>query len=305
MTPAAGTRRATKVAEHETFGRGRGRWPSSGSAGGRGNGAPPQAVPASTSTAPTAPRTPSRSPPIAMPTAAAQSGSVPSSRLTRDGEVRRTDHICTKKAKSVQKTERNSSPPHSRRPNPAATVHGASPVPGTAASTAKTATALPSWTVVSDSESAPRTDSMRAISSTCTVRARAATSISRSPGDGLVNPPPWVSSTTPATESAAAARKAPGGGTRVTAPSASRVKIMVRLMMRPALVAEVCTTPYVSTRKTALRTSPSRPAPRHCAASSARSLRRPTTTSTGSTTANRSTSTATTVWAVVMPLAAR
>ena len=74
----------------------------------------PHAVPASTSTAPSAPAAPRRSPPIAMPTAAAQSGSVPSSRLTRDGEVRRTDHICTKNANSVQNTERKSSPAHSR-----------------------------------------------------------------------------------------------------------------------------------------------------------------------------------------------
>ncbi len=87
--------------------------------------------------------------------------------------------------------------------------------------------------------------------------------------------------------------------------SASGVKIIVRLMMSPALVAEVCTTPYVSRRKIPDRISPRTPAPRICAPSSARSLRHPVTTRTGSTTPNRRTSTARTVWVVVMSLAAR
>ena len=75
--------------------------------------------------------------------------------------------------------------------------------------------------------------------------------------------------------------------------------------MSPALVAEVCTTPYVSSRKIPLSTRPSRPAPRHCAALSARSPRHPATASAGSTIAKRSTRTAITVCVVVMPLAAR
>lgn len=157
--------------------------------------------------------------------------------------MRRTAHICTKKAKSVQKTERKSSPAHSRGPKSSATAQGDAPVPGAAASRAKTATAEPSWTVVRESESAPSTALIRDMASTCTVRASAASSISRSPRDGVVKPPPWVSSTTPATESPAAARKARGGRMEVTAASARGVKIMVRLMIRPALVAEVWTTP--------------------------------------------------------------
>ncbi len=58
-----------------------------------------------------------------------------------------------------------------------------------------------------------------------------------------MNPPPWVRRITPATESPAAATNEAGGRTRVTAASASGVKIMVRLMISPALVAEVWTTP--------------------------------------------------------------
>lgn len=61
--------------------------------------------------------------------------------------------------------------------------------------------------------------------------------------DGAVKPPLWVSRTTPATETAAAARNVRDGLVRVTAASARGVKIMVRLMMRPAFVAEVWTTP--------------------------------------------------------------
>ncbi|CAM5622602.1 hypothetical protein SAVIM338S_05847 [Streptomyces avidinii] len=157
--------------------------------------------------------------------------------------MRRTAHICTKKAKRVQKTERNASPAHCAGPNPAAAAQGLAPVPGSTASTANTATALPSCTVVSESESASCTALIRAMSSTCRVRASAAPRMSRSPGLGVVNPAPWVSSTTPATETAAAPRKAAEGASRRTAASASGVKIMVRLMISPALVAEVWTTP--------------------------------------------------------------
>lgn len=110
-------------------------------------------------------------------------------------------------------------------------------------STVNTATAPPSWTVVRDNASAPRTDSIRAMASTCTVRAAAAPSISRSPPDGAVNPAPCVSSATPATDRPAAARNAPGSRTPRAQLSASGVNTMVRLMIRPALVAEVCTTP--------------------------------------------------------------
>ncbi len=66
--------------------------------------------------------------------------------------------------------------------------------------------------------------------------------MSRSPVLGAVKPAPWVSRTTPVTDRPAA-RKAPEGARRVRADSASGVKIMVRLMISPALVAEVWTTP--------------------------------------------------------------
>lgn len=58
-----------------------------------------------------------------------------------------------------------------------------------------------------------------------------------------MNPAPCVSRTTPATETPAAPRNPTDGTRRFTAASASGVKIMVRLMMSPALVAEVWTTP--------------------------------------------------------------
>ena len=40
------------------------------------------------------------------PITAAQTGSVPSSRLTREGDVRRTAQVCTKNAKTVQTSTR-------------------------------------------------------------------------------------------------------------------------------------------------------------------------------------------------------
>ncbi len=58
-----------------------------------------------------------------------------------------------------------------------------------------------------------------------------------------MKPAPWVSSTTPATDTPAAPRKPADGACLLTAASASGVKIMVRLMISPALVAEVWTTP--------------------------------------------------------------
>ncbi len=143
----------------------------------------------------------------------------------------------------MQKTERNARPAHWAGPKSAAADQGVAPVPGTAASRAKTSTAPPSCTVVSDSGSAPRTPSDRAMSSTCRVRARAAPRMSRSPRPGAVKPAPWVNSTTPSTEAVAAPRKEAEGAFRFTAASASGVKIMVRLMISPALVAEVWTTP--------------------------------------------------------------
>lgn len=67
--------------------------------------------------------------------------------------------------------------------------------------------------------------------------------MSRSPTLGAVKPAPWVRSTTPATETAAAPRNPREGARFRTAASASGVKIIVRLMISPALVAEVWTTP--------------------------------------------------------------
>ena len=67
------------------------------------------------------------SPPSPMPISTAHTGSVPSSRLARAGEVQRTAHSCTTNAKTLQPSARYSTPSHSPAPSPVAAGSSAGP----------------------------------------------------------------------------------------------------------------------------------------------------------------------------------
>jgi hypothetical protein len=112
--------------------------------------------------------------------------------------------------------------------------------------------------VVSTSELYGRSAVSRPIRLTCTARTTAAVSISPSPHPGARTPSPETSSPTPTTATAVAAKNGAGSAVRLHAPSSSGVNTTVRLMIRPALVAEVPATPKVSSVRTATWVHPSR-----------------------------------------------
>lgn len=132
---------------------------------------------------------------------------------------------------------------------------GRSPATGTANSAEPTTV----WTAVrcSGRTSRPAPVVSRPTSATCPARTTAAASISRSPVRGACSPLPAMSSPTASTHTAAAAKNLGGSPPRPLARSSSGVSTMVRLMIRPALAALVCATPYVSSRRTAAWVTPS------------------------------------------------
>jgi hypothetical protein len=90
-----------------------------------------------------------------------------------------------------------------------------------------------------------------------TARTPAAASINPSPQVGARNPCPDTSRPTPTTARAAATKNGAGSHVRLHAFDSTGVRTTVRLMIRPAFVAEVWATPNISRVSTAACVHPS------------------------------------------------
>ena len=187
-----------------------------------------------------------------IPTATAHTGSVPINRLARLGDVRRTAHVWAANANTVQTSARYTSLAHD--PADSASVWRASSGRATTPSSTVPTTA---WIAVRRSVSIGRARVSSPMSVTCTARTPAAASISPSPQVGAWKPCPETSRPTPTTASAAATKNGPGSHVRLHALASTGVNTTVRLMISPALVAEVCATPNVSSVSTAACVHPS------------------------------------------------
>ncbi|GAS96060.1 putative uncharacterized protein [Mycolicibacterium canariasense] len=137
----------------------------------------------------------SRSPANPTPTSTAHNGSLPNSRLTRAGEVRRNAHICTANAKTVQASARYSV---SAQSDPDIRTADPNCPPRLAATAPRTAT-VANWTKVVAAASVCRRTAVRSMTVTCTARSTAAAATSTSPAPGAAKPPDWVSRTQPST----------------------------------------------------------------------------------------------------------
>lgn len=131
---------------------------------------------------PQQPTMPTGSCAIVMPISAAQTGSVPSRRLTLDGEVRLTAQVCIKKAKTVHPTTRyrKSAP----RPGSSPETNRGIESSENSETPVKSAAHVASWTVVRCSESIGRWALILCMEVTCTARMIAATRTRRSPSVG-------------------------------------------------------------------------------------------------------------------------
>nr|WP_267295434.1 hypothetical protein [Mycobacterium hackensackense] len=126
---------------------------------------------------------------------------MPSSRLTRAGEVRPRAHICTQNANTVHATAR-----YTVRIHPLADTRVRDPSwPPAAANRAHSTVTVASWTNVVAAGSLSRRAVVRSMTVTWTARSTAATPTSRSPAPGAAHPPDWVSSAQPSTAHPAAA----------------------------------------------------------------------------------------------------
>lgn len=181
----------------------------------------------------------------------------------------------------------------------------AAPRPVIDAAAVNTARQTPTCTSVRRPASRRRPSDSCAITTTWQARAAAASSISRSPRPGALNPPLWVSSATPTTATTAAAWNEAGRRVRWTRCCRSGVTRMVSEMISPALDADVMVTPNVSSVRITARIVPNT-VPR---TTSARVVRRSrglsTTASPIAARANRTARNPKTVSEVATSLAAR